>query len=203
MAQISNLLIDLGDVLYAINPQHTQDRWQAMASGNSGVPFTKEQQHDLFCQLDKGEIEIEDLADGLIETYELQAPQADVILAWKELLVGIIPGRIEAIEKLSKQFNLALLSNTNAYHYSVFKDECEPIFSKLDHVFLSFEMGMRKPDAEIYESALETAGWKAEETLFLDDSRPNIAGAAAIGIQTWHIAEYADFDRMCKRYLNH
>lgn len=201
MAQIRNLLIDLGDVLYAINPQHTQKRWQAMASQSDGVDFTKEQQHELFSKLDKGEIEIEDLADGLIDSYKLQAPREEVILAWKELLTGVIPGRIEAIQKLSKQYQLALLSNTNAYHYSVFKDECEPIFSMLDHVFLSFEMGMRKPDAEIYETALETAGWKAAETLFLDDSRPNIAGAAAIGIQTWHVAEYADFDRMCEQYL--
>ncbi|MEL6588666.1 MAG: HAD family phosphatase [Bacteroidota bacterium] len=202
MPNIRNLLIDLGDVLYAINPQHTQKRWQAMASEQGGVAFTKEQQHDLFCQLDKGEIEIEDLADGLIQAYQLQAPREDVILAWKELLTGVIPGRVEAISKLKAAgYKMALLSNTNRYHHSVFKDECEPIFRQLDHVFLSFEMGMRKPDAEIYLTALETAGWKAEETLFLDDSRPNIEGAAAVGIQTWHVAEYADFDRMCAQYL--
>jgi putative hydrolase of the HAD superfamily len=62
-------------------------------------------------------------------------------------------------------------------------------------------MGVRKPDPEIYLRALAHAGWKAEETLFADDSQANIEAAQALGLQTWWIREHEDFDRMAEALL--
>ena len=50
------------------------------------------------------------------------------------------------------------------------------------HVF-SAEIGLVKPHKEIFEYALKTNGFVAEETLFIDDSPQNIAGAKACGIE--------------------
>lgn len=45
-------------------------------------------------------------------------------------------------------------------------------------------MKKRKPDAEIFLQVLEENNLKPEETLFLDDNKGNIEGAAALGIKT-------------------
>ena len=62
----------------------------------------------------------------------------------------------------------------------------------VDVVVESFEVGMRKPAREIYELTLERLGGvPAGRALFLDDFPWNIAGAAAAGLQTMHVADSA------------
>ena len=53
--------------------------------------------------------------------------------------------------------------------------------------YLSYEMGMRKPDAEIFEFILDENKLEPSETLFVDDTKENIDTAAFLGIRTWHL----------------
>ncbi|MEM7368858.1 MAG: HAD family phosphatase [Bacteroidota bacterium] len=191
---IANLLIDLGGVLYEIDIETTVRQYNDMRkAGAPPVIFNKKTQHDYFSQLDCGQIEIDEFATGLKQTYQLEGSIEDIKSIWTSLLIGVLPGRIEALQKLSPHYRLALLSNTSRYHRDHYADECEPMFSLMDHLCYSFEMGLRKPGKEIYLQALETLGWKAEETLFLDDSKNNIDAAEALGFQTAWIREHDDF----------
>ena len=51
-----------------------------------------------------------------------------------------------------------------------------------DRIYLSQEMGLRKPEAEIYLRVLEEEGFSAADTVFFDDNVDNIAGANRLGI---------------------
>lgn len=53
----------------------------------------------------------------------------------------------------------------------------------LDPVVISGEVGLRKPDAAIYELALDGLSVCAERTLFIDDAERNVVGARAVGLQ--------------------
>ena len=87
-----------------------------------------------------------------------------------------------------------LLSNTNKIHYDdytsvVFTREngiegLEPLFEK---TYLSHEMGLRKPNPEIFNVVLNENNLVAEETLFIDDSPQHIASAKTLGIVTYHL----------------
>ena len=52
-----------------------------------------------------------------------------------------------------------------------------------DALIWSYQLGMAKPDPEIYRHALEKLGTRPEETLFLDDKQVNIDAAHELGIQ--------------------
>jgi putative hydrolase of the HAD superfamily len=52
-----------------------------------------------------------------------------------------------------------------------------------DPVVISGEVGLRKPQAAIYEHAIELLGVPAGRVLFVDDAEPNIIGAQAIGLR--------------------
>lgn len=55
--------------------------------------------------------------------------------------------------------------------------------SRFDHVTLSYEVKAVKPEAAIYEHALEGVGTEPGKTLFLDDRIANVQGAELLGIR--------------------
>ena len=107
------------------------------------------------------------------------------------VLSDIPESRLKVLRKLREKYRIYLLSNINhlSWKYSleqfenagISPDEC------FDKVFLSFEMGIAKPDPAIFRRILKDTGAKAGETLFLDDSTENIAAATASGIQTYRV----------------
>ncbi len=70
----------------------------------------------------------------------------------------------------------ALLSNSWGNDYP--RDGWESMF---DVVVISGEVGMRKPDAAIFEHTLELLELTAPECVFVDDLAPNVRAAAALG----------------------
>lgn len=64
-----------------------------------------------------------------------------------------------------------------------------------DEVVLSFEVGLRKPDAAIYREALRRLDVEPERAVFVDDQQEYCDGAAAIGIETFLIERSGLIDR--------
>jgi putative hydrolase of the HAD superfamily len=113
-----------------------------------------------------------------------------IIDAWNALLLEIPQENIQLLEKLSKKYKLYLLSNTNSIHIERINEQLykkynfknlNPLF---DTVFLSHEIGMRKPNTDTFEYVLDEAGINANETLFIEDSIQHIESANNVGIQT-------------------
>jgi putative hydrolase of the HAD superfamily len=52
-----------------------------------------------------------------------------------------------------------------------------------DALVWSFQVGVAKPDEEIYRHALDKLGTQPEEALFLDDKQVNIDAARVLGIE--------------------
>lgn len=61
-----------------------------------------------------------------------------------------------------------------------------------DEILLSFEVGLRKPDPEIYRLALERLGAEPDRAVFVDDQPAYCDGAAALGIATFLIDRSGD-----------
>ena len=61
-----------------------------------------------------------------------------------------------------------------------------------DAVVISGEVGMRKPEPQIYRHVLDLLGVRPEETVFVDDLQPNLGAAEAMGIVTVHHTSYDD-----------
>lgn len=59
-----------------------------------------------------------------------------------------------------------MLSNTNRLHTTFWPDEYPEIHAAADKVYLSREMGMRKPEARIYQAVLQEEGFTAADAVF-------------------------------------
>jgi HAD hydrolase, family IA, variant 3 len=51
-----------------------------------------------------------------------------------------------------------------------------------DKIFVSYELGLLKPDKAIYQSVLAKLNAKPEEVIFIDDKRENVEAAKSLGI---------------------
>jgi putative hydrolase of the HAD superfamily len=62
-----------------------------------------------------------------------------------------------------------------------------------DQVTFSYELGVIKPEAAIYQHAIRELGVQPCETLFLDDRADNVEGARAAGLQAELFTTWYDF----------
>lgn len=116
----------------------------------------------------------------------------DIRRAHDAVLVEPYAGVPELVHALhGRGLTTAILSNTNAAHWSVMASY-EVLRAVPRHQrFASHELGLAKPDPALYERALRSLGVAADEVLFFDDMPENVAGARAAG---WR-AERVDFER--------
>ncbi len=108
--------------------------------------------------------------------------------AWNAMLLDIPQERIEKLRTLRTRYNIYLLSNTNAIHVKKMQEmfqrdhQIEDFTKLFDIPYLSYQIGLLKPDPAIYEYVLKDAGIKREETVFLDDNADNVKSAQSVGL---------------------
>lgn len=78
----------------------------------------------------------------------------------------------------SKGIEICLLSNALPNLF----DTAELLAAR-NRIFVSYELGLLKPDVEIYKRVLERLGAKPEEVIFVDDKVKNVDAAKSIGIK--------------------
>lgn len=94
---------------------------------------------------------------------------------------GFFEGNIELIKELkSKGIKTACLSNTIHPHANVNKEAGD--YEIFDFLSLSCDIGLRKPDAEIFEYTLDNIGAKPEEAIYVDDLEEFVKAANNLGI---------------------
>jgi putative hydrolase of the HAD superfamily len=89
----------------------------------------------------------------------------------------------ELIPPLSRKYKLALLSNTNDSHWRCCKEKLGGILNNFDALVLSFELGLLKPESEIFLTTAALVGQPPERCLFIDDIEEYVIAAQRSGLQ--------------------
>ena len=88
---------------------------------------------------------------------------------------------IDLVRRLKKNgYKVAILSNTIKSHADV--NIKKGAYDEFEIKILSYEVGFRKPDEQIYMLALRRLNVKSEEAVFIDDNPKMVKGANAVGI---------------------
>jgi epoxide hydrolase-like predicted phosphatase len=92
---------------------------------------------------------------------------------------------VDHIRLLRQEYTTLVLSN----YMIVLRDKINNVWQigdAFDHLIISAEVGVKKPSPEIYHIALETAGCRPEQAVFIDDDARNIQAAAHLELHTVH-----------------
>jgi putative hydrolase of the HAD superfamily len=183
---IKNIIFDLGGVLYDIDYRIMENAFKKLvfSSGNNELIYSRTMQDELFDAFETGKIEKRDFKNALCQKYSFECTQVEFESAWNAMLLGLFPFSTEITRNLSEKVHLTLLSNTNELHYEFISPECKPLFDSFSVCYFSHKIGMRKPQAEIFQKVLSEQKYKPEETLYFEDSPQHIEMAALLGIHT-------------------
>lgn len=193
MQKIEAVIFDLGGVLLNIDYNLTRKAFQQLGIADFENLYSQANADELFSRLEKGLIKEEDFYYELRDGTGLPLTDIEIRHAWNAMLLDFRETSLDFLEKLKNNYSLFLLSNTNEIHlkkfYEIYHEgeRAEPVESFFKKAFYSFEMGMRKPDPDIYEYVLEKHQLSRERTLFIDDSIQNIDTARQLGLQTVHL----------------
>ncbi len=119
-----------------------------------------------------------------------------VLQAWNDCILSIPEYKLDYLRELrSRGYQVHLLSNTNEAHWVRIAEDCfqgrpEEYFG---HLFLSQEMHMAKPNADIFHSVLSKLQASPAECLFLDDTQANVDAASALGYNVYKTPLHYDF----------
>ena len=102
---------------------------------------------------EQGACSPEAFATGLVEDWGLALTPAEFLAEFRSWTADPFPGADEIVRQVQRTLPTGCLSNTNSLQWDVFSRW--PVLDELDFRFLSFEMGMVKPDAEIFEAVAE------------------------------------------------
>ena len=194
---IKNIIFDFGGVIINIDHRRVEDEFIKLGVENFDKLFNEATQSDLFRNLEKGIISPPEFRQAIREMSGIVVSDEIIDNTWN-LIIGDYPvERIELLKQIKKHYRIFLLSNTNKIHYdfyiSKFKKEFGFEFSSLfDRVYMSFQIGMRKPDFESYLYVLNQNNLRPVETLFVDDAIQNIFAAEELNIIGYHLK--SDYD---------
>lgn len=190
MQKIKNIIFDLGGVIINLDMAATRNAFIGLGIKNFDSIYSQAVQSGIFDQFDKGQITPHEFRNELRKHIPGTVTDAQIDAAWNAMLMDIPKEKLELLSRLKKKYRLFLLSNTNVIHVKNFSAELQRVYGTPDFSayfeqwYYSCNIGMRKPDAEIFHHVLRENNLVAAETLFIDDSIQHIRGAGQSGIQT-------------------
>ncbi|WP_394996512.1 HAD family hydrolase [Emticicia sp.] len=198
------VIFDFGNVIINIDFKRIYRTFAHFTSKSETYIEKQITDNQLFRRYESGQFSDEEFREIIRQTLGFPLSDTEIDKAWNAILLDIPADRIELIKKIRQKYPVYLLSNTNNIHIKASNDYLKKahgisnLDELFDQLFLSYEMNMWKPDAEIYHFMLKKLKLKPNEVLFFDDNVKNVESANAIGIQTILVEPPTSIIEYCK-----
>jgi len=184
---IKHIIFDLGNVLVNIHPKEVMEEF-AKKSDLDGKEIASFFLSDFHMQYMCGKYSTQEFFDQLKTTFHINLNYDEFLKIWNKV-IGLPKKEIpELIDILALNYPLSICSNTDPQHWNYCLNNYS-FLSKFKNYFLSFEIGSRKPNREIFQTMLNTLNSQPEECLLIDDTYENITASNNLGFFTIHATD--------------
>ena len=190
---MKNIVFDLAGVVVARNqercPQYIMDYFYFINSGEALPEF--------WDDYDRGTRDIDSVAQCLAEfrgsDFETAKSRMLEAVTYQE---QVAPTAELIAELKAAGYRLFVLSNMSKDYIEFLREM--PVFQHFEGEIVSYEVGLIKPEREIYNLLLDRYNLVPEQTMFIDDRKPNVDAAAEVGINPFHF-DRNDPEKSCEQ----
>jgi len=192
---LSTIIFDLGGVMLDLDTKLSVKAFAELSSLKEKEIYSRFLEEEWSYAFEKGEIDAASFRNEIRKSLHVDLLDEQIDNAWNAMLLDLPSSRLQLVSSLKDRYQLFVLSNTNAIHIEVFNrmvaasSNGGSMTDYFDKVYYSHELGMRKPDKEIFAYVIDTNNLKTQETLFIDDMENNIIGARSVGLRTVHLSD--------------
>jgi len=191
-------LFDLGGVIVDVDLNWARDAWRKN-TGSSSADFDRVfLDSGLKDRIDRGELSESEALDRVRELFDQALQDEQIRASWTSCLRAR-PYSGQLVQAVAQRARCAVLSNTDPMH-SAWIEEHSGISESISQWVYSYQCGSMKPEAAIFEFALNQLGVEAKQTLLIDDRPENIAAARDQGINAIH---YTSFEATCRELTSY
>lgn len=198
---VGALLFDLGGVVIELDWDRTLSHW-ARCAGKPIEPIRAGFSFDApYRRHERGEIDAAAYYEWLRRSLQLDITDEQFDFGWKALFVREVRETVEMIKAMRGRIPMYLFSNSNAAHKEAWASGFADALAPFDRVFVSSEIGRRKPSRESFEHVANAIGVPLASILFFDDTLENVEGARAAGMQAVHVRSPQDVRSALRPWL--
>jgi len=194
-------LFDLGGVVFGIDFENAFSHWAAQAGVPAEIIESRYRIDAWYEQHERGEIEAAEYFDALRETLDITISDEQFAAGWNAIFETEFAGAFELIRSLSTRIPVYAFSNSNAMHQKCWERKYAKTLGLFRQVFVSCDLGLRKPEAAAYRHVTAAIGSEPENVLFFDDTRENVDGAREIGMSAVQVRSFADIRSNVTEFL--
>jgi putative hydrolase of the HAD superfamily len=190
MKNINAIIFDLGGVILNIDYSLTRQAFENSGITNFHEMYSQAEADELFEKLETGTITESDFYVAFNKRIPAAMDHNEIKVNWNAMLLTFREKSLDFLDKIKSKYKLFLLSNTNHIHLREFdkiyykNPRIQPFEKLFDNAYYSCNIGLRKPNANIYEFVLRENNLQPGQTLFIDDSIQNVMAAENVGLQT-------------------
>ena len=187
---IRNIVFDLGGVIMTICQEEAIKRFKSIGLKNVEDYLNPYTQTDIFGDIEEGKISAEQFRAKLSELIGKEVTYEECKFAWLGYRQDVPLRNLDILRKLKVQgYKLILLSNTNPFMMSwglsgEFDGNGNSLESYFDSLYLSYKLGVMKPNKKIFQYIIDNEKIQPSESLFIDDGERNINTARLLGFKT-------------------
>jgi glucose-1-phosphatase len=131
-------------------------------------------------RFERGACSSDEFAAGVVADWGLDLEPDAFLAAFGSWPGHPFPGALDMVDAVGRAVPVGYLSNTNAVQWFAHYDGT-PLIDAFEYRFLSFELGMVKPDAETFLTVADRLPAPPARVLFIDDNAINVEGADSVG----------------------
>ena len=173
-------LFDIGNVICDFDFDQLLKKYEEISGKPVGIHSLSDQ--EMYNSVETGEISDQEYVEKVNQAKSINWKVEDLIYAWENIFSENIFGRALFNHSISNHTPTYMLSNIADYHVQAINRTWPNYIDQASGFFMSYKMGVRKPDPKIYTQVINELGVSPENCFFIDDLEENTFAARKQGI---------------------
>jgi len=182
-SSIRAAIFDLGGVIIDIRIEEMLGSWArsvGVEQEQVAAVLSADTRHHA---LERGEISIRDYHAHVVDRMGRPLSFEEFLRGWNAIFGDLLPGVTGLLAQCRRFLRVVALSNTNAIHADVWRVRHADVLRHFERIFVSHEMGARKPEPECFRQVLEYLAVAPQRVVFIDDCAENVEAAVRLGMK--------------------